>query len=583
VMFGTSPAQPAATLDRSGRVVERAAWIAVPVVIAIHVWLYRFEMANLDGISYLELGWAWRDGRWHDAINGYWSPAYPWVLAAALRVVNPSPYWEYPLLHFVNLATTMAALAGFTYLVRGLTARWDAEGAVPRPAFLGAAYALFLWTAVVPLVAWMESPDIFLATFIYLAFGALVRLTSGASRLGAGLVLGLALACGYLTKAAMMPIAVVFFAAAALATWRRGPGVPLTAALVAFLVVAGPWVGALSIAKGRATFGEAGRLNYIWFVNGSENWPQNWPRHWPHWEGEAENGSPTSGARRLLRDPAVYEFATVTPSTYPMWYEPSAWYDGLHAHFDPGDQARRVVLSLKDLYRVFALSPYHLDFFNPQPALAAVFLMVMLVLRALGVPRVFRSSIEWWVPSVAAIAMYTLVYVEQRYLGAFVAAMWLFAFDGLRQPNHGTVAQVLRCGAITMASVLVAAVVAASAVQAYAPVRRVLRGEPDQEHLHWVRAERMRQAGFHVGDLIGYVGHPQAATRWAHLARVRIIAEVPASDAPKLAGSDVIQEQVVAAFRTAGVQWAVWDNPAVETPPRWRRVEGTSYLVRRVN
>ena len=150
------------------RAVEVFAWALAIGCMALHASIYRFAMINLDGISYLELAGAWRDGRFSDALSPYWSPLYPLVLAAALALADPAPYWEYPLVHAVNTVIGVAALAAFTYCVRGFA--W------PSQRLMAAAYALFLWSAITLLVVWMESPDVLLATWIYLAAGARIRI-----------------------------------------------------------------------------------------------------------------------------------------------------------------------------------------------------------------------------------------------------------------------------------------------------------------------------------------------------------------------------------------------------------------------
>jgi hypothetical protein len=615
------PAQPSpadrARIERSlpataaqVRRVEQVAWAVCVVTIAVHCWLYRFEMVNLDGISYLELGHAWRDGRWADALNGYWSPAYPWLLAVALALANPSPYWEYPLVHVVNALSACAALAAFAYLVRGFG--WARHGDEAAAAKTAAAYALFLWSAIVLLVTWMESPDMLLAAFIYLAAGALVRLDAGNRRVATAATFGAALGLAYLTKAVMMPIAAGFFAAAWVSLMSgeagqarlRGRGSvraarALLPALAAFLLLASPWVTALSLNKGRFTFGDSGAINYVWFVNGSEDWPRSWPVHWPHWSGEAGNGVAIHPARRLNADPAVYEFATPVAGTYPMWFDPSWWYEGVHPHLDAVDQIRRFKISLGDLYRIFALSPYNRDFFNPQPALVAVIAVIVAAARRLTGRPVFAVRWALWVPPLAAIALYSAVYVEPRYLGAFVALLWVVAIDAVRPTGIAASAALHRIGAIAIACVAAAAVIAATWVEAYPAARRVLRGESDRVPNAWNTArrvlrgesdrvpnawntaERIRAAGIQPGDRMAIAGNAQVATRWAHLLRARIVAEVPVADASKLwHGASGERDAVEAALRSTEARWLLLDQPDGNAPAGWRRIDGTPFVLK---
>lgn len=569
--------------------VERAAWLLSGATIAVHAWLYRFEMINLDGISYLELAWAWRDGRWDAAVNAYWSPLYSWLLAIALAMLNPPPYWEYPLVHLVNLVGACGALAAFAYLIRGFP--WGRAATAQgrsRAIEIAAVYGVFLWSSIVLLVAWMECPDMVLAAFVYLAAGGLVRIAYGDRRTSTYALFGGALGLAYLTKSAMMPLAAVFFAAAVLAgrsaplrgAWIGDAG-RVAVAVAVFLAIAGPWVAAVSAAKERFTFGDSGRINYVWFVNGSENWPHNWPPHWPHWSGEPDNGVPIHPARQLHADPAVYAFEAPVGGTYPAWHDPSWFYEGIGPHWDFVDQIRRIKISLGDLYRILALNPYNYQFFNPQPAMLAVLVVIVAGSRRLAAGPVFRPRPCLWMPGAAAIAMYSLVYVEPRYLGAFVALLWLAAIDALAPARSAGAGALRRAGLTVMAAALAAAVFAATWIEAYPAARRLLRGEADREPQAWITSQQMREAGVEPREPIAIAGNAQVATRWTHLLRTKIVAEVPARDAWKLWGAAGPAHELVSdAFRRAGARWFVLEQPRGELPQGWRRVPGTPYAIR---
>ena len=568
--------------DPHVRRVEWAAWATAAVLFALHSWLYRYEMVNLDGISYLELAWAWREGRWADAINGYWSPMYPWLLALFLGVIDPSPAAEYPTVHAANAAAGLIALGGFTYLVRGLESNELGTVRMPAPFRAAVAYALFIWAAIVMLVVWMESPDMLLATFIFLSAGALARIAQGDERLRHFALLGAGIGLGYLTKSAMLPIGGLFFlGAVAIAVRRRAlTGIFLSGLIAVVLML--PWVLTVSRARGKLTLGETGRINYVWFVNGSENWPLEWPRHWPHWSGDPANGTPRHPARRLNEDPAVYEFAGPVAGTYPMWHDVSVWYDGIRTYFDPADQLRRLKISAQDLYAIFTRNPYNPDFFNPQPALLGLLLMTAGVMWGSGSARTFLRWWPGWTPAVGAIALYAAVYVEPRYVGAFVVLLWVFAVHALQSSSNSEAhRRVLKACGATMVGVLAVAVLIATGWETYGPLRRVLRGESDREHNAWLIATRMQQEGVKTGDPIAVAGSAQVATRWAYLARVRIVAEVPLSDSTKLWNDSAAREAATQALRRAGARWVMLEDRGVGTTlPDWRRVAGTPYFLK---
>src|SRR5882757_9640603 len=85
----------------------------------LQTWAVRHSMQS-DGIAYLDMGDAIVRGDWNMAINGYWSPLYPLLLGLTLRVVNPSVYSQFPVVHFVNFVIFAFAFLCFDLFLRAL-------------------------------------------------------------------------------------------------------------------------------------------------------------------------------------------------------------------------------------------------------------------------------------------------------------------------------------------------------------------------------------------------------------------------------------------------------------------------------
>lgn len=86
-----------------------AAWAFLLVTGLIQTWHMR-HLVFSDGVSYLDIADHYVRGDWKNALNNYWSPLYPWVLALAFKSVKPSPYWQTAVLHAVNYIMFAAAL-----------------------------------------------------------------------------------------------------------------------------------------------------------------------------------------------------------------------------------------------------------------------------------------------------------------------------------------------------------------------------------------------------------------------------------------------------------------------------------------
>ena len=95
-------------------------------------------------------------------------------------------------------------------------------------------------------------------------------------------------------------------------------------ALACFCLTAAPLVLSLSYQKHRFTFGDSGKLNYAWFVNGIPPYAG--------WTGQpAESGTPAHAPRKLRESPLVLDFRTPVSGTLPIWYDPSYWWEGVRA------------------------------------------------------------------------------------------------------------------------------------------------------------------------------------------------------------------------------------------------------------
>src|SRR5947209_581540 len=191
------------------RLLRIVMWIVTVVAGLLQGLACRFYISG-DGNSYLDIASAYLRGDFANAINGYWSPLYSWLIAAILGLFKPSGYWETTILHLLNFATL-------------------------------------------------------------------------------GLVLGL----GYLAKSFYFPMAFVFIATAWLAS--RAPRENLKralAALVVFLLLASPFVFALSKTKHRLTYGDVGKISYAQVTA--------WLSQPMFWVGENGSGTPKHPVHIIL-------------------------------------------------------------------------------------------------------------------------------------------------------------------------------------------------------------------------------------------------------------------------------------------
>jgi hypothetical protein len=437
-----------------------------------------------DGISYLEIADRYKTGDWARAVNAYWSPLYSWVLALTTRPLSPGSYYEVYVVHLVNLAALLASMLAFERLLREL--KISGRG-------LMVAYALFLWGALGLLDTGLPTPDLLTTVVVYLLAGLTVRFRRRRPGVLGQAGLGLIVAVGYFAKAAMLPIGFFYLVTASLAARHL-----LIVAGLACLLTIAPWVVALRMATGMWTIGTSGSLNYAWEIHGVGRST--------HWQGETF-GPALHPTRRLPTTPPVFEYAGALDATYPPWYDPSYWYAGLRIRFSLAAQLRGLIDNSLRILMFIAVAPG---------------LLVGLILFRSAVLAVPEARLIL-IPAIGSIALFTLVFVEPRYVAAQLVLIGLSVAIGWRdRPLSRLRARLIVGTAVaTCLPFLVVTAAAGIFLLIQLSINPQLLRNP-----HWHIAQELKAFGIQPGERIAYIGLPISAY-WARLLGVRIVAEVP--------------------------------------------------------
>lgn len=575
------------------------ALVVVLGVIAAAFGAWR-RFITVDGLAYLDVADAYLDEGWAAGTNGYWGSLYPLLLAAAFAVFRPALENELILVKVVHLGMYLMTLAAFIFFWREVDRlRVDAtdadaasdvgahadEGRSPHPgphppgvmptwAFWGIGYTLFLWCTLRLIRVWTMSPDMLVMAAVLLAGGFLLRIRARPRAWWPVVGLGVALGFGYMAKAAMFPLAFVFLAGAAgyLGLSRAG-GARLLVAFLLFAVLASPYLVTLSLQKERFTFGDSGHLNYARYVNGVPD---------IHWQGEIPgNGEPVHPTRQIGESPDAFEFAYPVGGTYPPWYDPSYWYEGVEVRFDPLQQLSAFARTGQE-YTERILK-------RQGAAIAALFLLLMAMgpNRSFGLRGLARL---WpiWLPAGAAIGMYSIVYVEMRYLTGFLVLAWGAGLAVLRLPDRPERRYLLNGAGGLMILVF--------ALNLLIPNARALGSllEDPQPRTatawfdHGTRgsmanlpvARELANLGVSEGDGVAFVGYGYYSY-WARLAGVRVIAEVPEREAVLFwDGDEEVRRRTVDTLLGTGAVALVTEVPGWHPAPEgWARLGETAYYV----
>jgi hypothetical protein len=539
-------------------------WATAVALGALQAWTYR-NTINSDGVAYLDLADAYLRGDWHAALSPYWSPLYPALLAAAMALVRPAPQSEFALMHVVNFCLYLGALSAFEYFVSGFIVYRQRHQ--PQPADSSVAplpdwvlravgYMLFIWTSLDWISLGSTTPDMCLPVVVFAATGILLRAHS-APLPARALMYGITLGVGYLARAAMLPLGLVFIAAGALTTPRaKDRVVRAGVGLIGFAVISLLFIGAISSANGRPTAGDVGPLNYAWFVNGVPLFA--------HWEGEGGE-TPLHPPRRVLDSPPVYEFKEPIGGTFPLWFNPAYWHAGLHPQVNLPQQAARLVRATNAYLRILLNGSGHLG----RSGNWMLGLCALLLCGRVQTLSRLSSFAFILLPAVAALGLFWLVYVEPRYIAPFVVVLILGIMAALQVSTtvgagfvRGVVAAT---GAVWFSCLL-------SLTQQM--VSDALKGTA--ENPAWEVATQLGKMGVHEGSRVAILGDSFVAY-WARPARVRIVGDMPQWYLDRFwDGDPATRQRVIAALATSGAQLAVADRaPGWATTEGWFRIGDT--------
>ncbi len=473
-------------------------WLVTVCAGLLQVIAQRFLLSP-DATNYLDIANAYLRGDWKNAVNGYWSPFFSWLLAICFWLFHPNPYWESTLLHLLNFAALLASLFTFEFFFQAFVQARKRDQSTNREkealsefVWWALGYGLFLSTSLLVLTASVSTPDAWLAAWTYLIAGLLLRIRNRSGSPYLFTALGFALACAYFTKSFYFPLSFVFLITAWLCAGNPGKTAKhAVLGLAAFLLVSGPWITALSRSKGRLTFGDTGKMNFAMMI---DDLP-----HPAAWRGENGTGVPKHPIRQLFNEPLVYEYAEPISGTYPPGYDWSYWMEGVRPHFSLIGFLRVLRQSAGTFYQIWLLQIE-----------CGVGLLAFLFLS--GQPRNWLRIVlqEWY------------LWIQGRLVAPFVLLCWVAGFSSV----IGAASQIPR----NTAFAIVLAVLAVIGLRvAKSSVSNLADTLTKQQNVDWQVSQELWQMGVRPGEKVaalGLTGH----VNWARWAGVTVVSEIPFGD-----------------------------------------------------
>jgi len=572
--------------------------------------LYDGYQIDGDAVAYMDLGDLLRAHHWAGIVNGYWHPMYPAFLALGHMLLGATPATELRAYYFVNFGIFLLGMVAIVCFTDSLARLRETAGQrISESASQRASYLLdrtmlrYLGLALLVIASQRElsmgkvRPDALLQAFLLFAIAALLtHLASGRLRYAA--LMGVALGCAYLTKSFAFVFAFLCIIALALFRWiwlRHGLMRILSAALIAFtcfVVVAGPYVAALSHQRHRFDFGDSGTLNYAWYVGGTEKMHLQPTQTGQFGSSEVDLKHPE---KELMHTPLVLSYAEMPYGTYPDWFDTTYWNEQIKPHFSLRQDLPRATRDSVLMVRYL---------FNHPEALLLLALLVLLGARPelRWKPGRHGTNAFWLVPLLLGVAIwciYAIVNTEERYVTVAYFCVILTLFAALRLPDAQSEADspAARGPAANLRFTASALILLLALLATCESLRTVFE---DRRQLSLVKspggwysptmvhiAEGLQSLGVKPGDTVACIGHTACLNDpyWARLAGARILTEIYDPETPvyPFLADLPNRDEVIATVRAQGAKVLVGDfdnarvsdsNPAFRG---WQQLGDTTF------
>ena len=579
-------------------------YCALAALVTFGYALYDDYQIDGDAVAYMDIADNLRVHHWAGIVNGYWHPMYPAFLALGHALFRATLATELRAYYFVNFGIFllgMVAVICFTDSLSG--SRFEVRGSsylLDRTMLRYLGIALLVIASQRELSLGKVRPDALLQAFLLFAIAALLAHLAS-NRLGSAALMGVALGCAYLTKSFAFVFAFLCIIMLAVFRWfwlKHGIKQILPAVLAAFTcfaIVAGPYVAALSIQRGRFDFGDSGALNYAWYVGGTEKMHLQPTQTGQFGSAEVHLKHPE---KELLHSPLILSYAAMPYGTYPDWFDTTYWNEQIKPHFRLRDDLPRAARNCVLVGRYL---------FNHPEGLVLLALLLVFGARPALRWRPGKSSF-WVVPLLLGVAIwgiYGLVNTEERYVTVAYMSILLTIFAALRLPDAPSEAALsavrhqagdLRFTASALV-LLLALLATGEGLRIVFEDRRQLsiRGYPGgwySPSMVYV-ADGLQSLGIRPGDSVACVGSIACLNDpyWARLAGVRILTEIYDPEAPAYTflASLPNRDQAIEVVRGQGAKVLVADFGSFRVSDSdrafrgWQQLGGTTFYALPLN
>ena len=349
-------------------------------IIGVYLIQYYQYSLNADSISYITIAQEYLNGHFTDAVNGYWSPLFSWLLIPFLAF-SSNPQFNVYLARVLSLITGILTIIGVNLLI----SRFEIDKT---------SRTLILFSLIPIILSFLFgliSPDLLVTTlliyYLYIIFNS-----DYPNKKYTGILCGILGALAYLSKSYALPLFLAHFVLFNLVYYFKSTDRKkqykilknLILGLTIFFIISGVWIALISDKYGKTTFGTAGDYNH-------------------------ELVGPQSQGH------FVYYYGIIKPSNE---FAVSAWEDPSYFKMKSWDALGswdnfkyQITLILDNVVKIISI------FEVASPFSIIIFITSIIVVLKLNIKKASKNKLIYLITTILLyLGGYSLVLIEPRYL-----------------------------------------------------------------------------------------------------------------------------------------------------------------------
>ena len=347
---------------------------------------FQYKIAG-DEISYINIAHAYIIGDWGNAINGYWSPLFSWLMTPFLLLIGFKPLYGVYVSKILSITIGLLTIVSIRRFSRTLKINITVERAI----LFGSIPALVLFSLL------YNTPDLLLVC-ILIFYLSIIFDSKYSNNLFNGILCGFIGSLAYLTKSFAFPFFLFHFILFNLIFYFRSLKIDksnilknLCLGMFLFFVVSGLWIGAISEKYGELTVSTSGSYNQA--LVGPE-----------YRVNTMDNGIPP-----------IFYIGLIKP---PNKDATSIWYDVSYLKIDnstPFDSKKNFVYELKLVWSNIVYTSKITELFMPVAVIILIF-MLLLIFKS-NIDKASKDIMKYLIVTMLIyVGGYCLVIPEWRYL-----------------------------------------------------------------------------------------------------------------------------------------------------------------------